>query len=64
MVLVVRTIGMGRVMRNYTIAVVAGDGIGPEVTVCAIDILNRASGVVGGFGLTFVDAPAGAELYL
>ena len=51
-------------MRDYTIAVVAGDGIGPEVTVCAIDILNRASGVVGGFGLTFVDAPAGAELYL
>ncbi len=51
-------------MRDYRIAVVAGDGIGPEVTACAIDVLDTAARAVGGFGLTFVDAPAGAALYL
>ena len=51
-------------MKTYRIAVVAGDGIGPEVVRCALDVLAEAQRVVSGFGLEFVDAPAGAGTYL
>jgi 3-isopropylmalate dehydrogenase len=51
-------------MKTYRIAVVAGDGIGPEVTACATDALDAACRTVGGFGLEFVSAPAGAGTYL
>ncbi len=50
-------------MRSYRIAVVAGDGIGPEVIARATDILNQASRSVSGFSLDFLDAPAGACTY-
>lgn len=50
-------------MKRYTIAVVAGDGIGPEVTASALEVLARASDGTGGFQLDFVSAPAGAATF-
>ena len=50
-------------MRTYTVAVVGGDGIGPEVTACAVEALLAACKAASGFGLEFVDAPAGAGTY-
>ena len=50
-------------MRTYKIAVVGGDGIGPEVIGCAIDALAEARRAVTGFELEFVEAPAGAGTY-
>jgi 3-isopropylmalate dehydrogenase len=51
-------------MRTYRIAVVGGDGIGPEVTGCAVDALAEAQRAVLGFELDFLAAPAGAGTYL
>jgi 3-isopropylmalate dehydrogenase len=51
-------------MKAYRVAVVAGDGIGPEVTACAVEVTEAACRAVSGFGLDFVDAPAGAGTYL
>jgi 3-isopropylmalate dehydrogenase len=51
-------------MKTYCVAVVEGDGIGPEVTACAVEALEAACRSVSGFGLEFVDAPAGAGTYL
>ncbi|MFO0950386.1 MAG: isocitrate/isopropylmalate dehydrogenase family protein [Isosphaeraceae bacterium] len=51
-------------MNVYRIAVVGGDGIGPEVTACAVEVLREASRATGGFGLEFNEAPAGAGTYL
>jgi 3-isopropylmalate dehydrogenase len=44
-------------MRTYRIAVVGGDGIGPEVIGCALDVLAEALPGVSGFELDFVEAP-------
>lgn len=43
---------------NYKIAVVKGDGIGPEITASAIKVLD-AVGVKFGHSFTFLTAPAG-----
>ena len=51
-------------MTTYHIAVVAGDGIGPEVISAAIEVLTAATGLIGGFQLAFEDAPAGAGTFL
>jgi 3-isopropylmalate dehydrogenase len=51
-------------MKTYRVAVVAGDGIGPEVIGSAIDVLAAAQRSVTGFKLDFVTAPAGAGTYL
>jgi 3-isopropylmalate dehydrogenase len=51
-------------MRTYQIAVVEGDGIGPDVIACARDVLDHASGPGHDFVLEFVAAPAGAGVYL
>lgn len=51
-------------MKSYRIAVVAGDGIGPEVIACATDALDAGCRAVAGFGLAFDAAPAGAGTYL
>ena len=48
-------------MKTYEIAVVHGDGIGPEVCQAAIDVL-KATSVSN--ALTFVEYPAGANHYL
>ena len=50
-------------MTLYRVAVVAGDGIGPEVIACATDVLDAACRAVSGFNLEFVAAPAGAGTY-
>ena len=51
-------------MRTYRVAVVGGDGIGPEVVGCALDTLAEAQRAVSGFELDFLAAPAGASTYL
>ncbi len=50
-------------MQNYKIAVVAGDGIGPEVVACGICVLEAAARLSGEFTLEFIPAPAGATTY-
>jgi 3-isopropylmalate dehydrogenase len=50
-------------MNSYSIAVVAGDGIGPEVVASGIEVMTAAASQVGGFRLELIDAPAGAVTY-
>lgn len=47
----------------FTIAVFPGDGIGPEVTTPALELLDRAIARVGGFSLHYQNTPAGAACY-
>ncbi len=49
--------------QTYRIAVIAGDGIGPEVIPVGVDVLKRAAQKTG-FGLEFTDLPWGCEFYL
>lgn len=49
--------------KTYKIAVLPGDGIGPEVMQPCLDILKRAEEVVGGFALEFDPVEAGAGHY-
>ena len=51
-------------MREYNIAVIAGDGIGPEVTAQAMRVLEAASQIDGGFRFSFTEYPWGCEYYL
>jgi 3-isopropylmalate dehydrogenase len=51
-------------MASYRVAVVAGDGIGPEVIDGTVDVLDAACRAVTGFALDFLPAPAGAGTYL
>lgn len=51
-------------MREYNIAVIAGDGIGPEVTAQAMRVLGAASQIDGGFRFSFTEYPWGCEYYL
>lgn len=51
-------------MRTYTVAVVGGDGIGPEVVASAIAVMEAAARLDGAFALQLQDAPAGATTYL
>ena len=51
-------------MKTFRIAVVGGDGIGPEVIASAIHVLDAAIAMTGGFALDLIDAPAGAGTYL
>src|SRR5271157_2857821 len=51
-------------MQTYKIAVVAGDGIGPEVVASGSAIMDAAAGLAGEFALESVAAPAGAATYL
>ena len=48
-------------MKTYTIGVIGGDGIGPEVAAEAVKVLKRAQ---DGFALELVDYPFGADHYL
>lgn len=50
-------------MKNHTIAVLAGDGIGPEVTGQARRVMEAAATVYG-LSLTWSELPYGAEYYL
>jgi 3-isopropylmalate dehydrogenase len=48
---------------EYQIAVIPGDGIGPEVIAEGLKVLRAAEQAVGGFHLEFETLPAGAECY-
>ena len=49
--------------RSFNIAVLPGDGIGPEVMEPCLDLLRAVSERAGGFRLSFETYPAGAETY-
>ncbi len=51
-------------MKYYKIAVIAGDGIGPEVIREGIKTLNRVAEKDGGFNFIFDEFPWGCEYYL
>jgi len=51
------------VQRPFTIAVLSGDGIGPEIMAPTLDLLGEVAHRIGGFSLRFDDVPAGAGLY-
>jgi len=50
--------------RNYKIAVVAGDGIGPEVIAEGRKILEKAAKLDGSFSFSFAEFPWGCDYYL
>ena len=50
-------------MKVYKIAVIAGDGIGPEVLSEGIKVLNKVSELDGGFKFEFTHFPWGCEYY-
>lgn len=49
-------------MKTYRLAVLAGDGIGPEVTAQAQQVIQAAADVFD-FAVTWTDMPYGAEYY-
>ncbi|MBR2930126.1 MAG: tartrate dehydrogenase [Clostridia bacterium] len=51
-------------MKKYKIAVIAGDGIGPEVIGEGVRVLERVAELDGGFGFEFTHFPWGCEYYL
>ena len=51
-------------MKEYQIAVVAGDGIGPEVMAECKKVLDAAAALDGSFRFSFTDFPWGCEYYL
>jgi 3-isopropylmalate dehydrogenase len=52
-----------RVNDSFHIAVLPGDGIGPEVMAPALAILERVAAATSGLGLRFTETPAGAGHY-
>ena len=52
------------IMKEYQIAVVAGDGIGPEVMAECKKVLEAAASLDGSFRFSFTDFPWGCEYYL
>ena len=50
-------------MKTFTIAVIAGDGIGQEVIPAGINVL-KVAGEQSGFRLDFTEFPWGSEFYL
>ena len=51
-------------MDKYRIAVIAGDGVGPEVMAEAVKVLKAASAKDGRFSFEFTNFPWGCEYYL
>ncbi len=51
-------------MEFYKIAVIGGDGIGPEVLAEGVKVLNRVAELDGGFRFQFTYFPWGCEYYL
>lgn len=49
--------------KSYKICVLAGDGIGPEVTGCARQVLESVCQKTGGFALTFDEHEAGCDFF-
>ena len=52
-----------RIMKVYKIAVIPGDGIGPEVIREGVKVLREVSRLDGGFELEFTNFPWGCEYY-
>ena len=50
-------------MKTYKIAVIAGDGIGPEVLAEGIKVLNTVAALDGGFEFDFTHFPWGCNYY-
>jgi 3-isopropylmalate dehydrogenase len=48
---------------SFHIAVLPGDGIGPEVMAPALAVLNKVAAATPGLGFRFTEAPAGAGHY-
>ena len=51
-------------MVTHKIAVIAGDGIGPEVIAEGVKVLKKIAELDGGFKFEFTDYPWGCEYYL
>ena len=51
-------------MKKHKIAVIAGDGIGPEVIEEGVKVLRRIAELDGGFEFEFTEFPWGCEYYL
>jgi tartrate dehydrogenase/decarboxylase/D-malate dehydrogenase len=51
-------------LKNYGIAAIGGDGIGPEVIEAGIEVLEALAKADGGFGVRFERLPWSSELYL
>ncbi|MGE7765048.1 tartrate dehydrogenase [Peribacillus sp. NPDC096540] len=51
-------------MKVYKIAVIAGDGIGPEVINEGVKVLNKVAELAGDFSFEFTYFPWGCEYYL
>lgn len=51
-------------MQNYKVAVIGGDGIGPEVIAEGVKVLDAVARIDGGFGFDFTHYPWGCEYYL
>ena len=51
-------------MKKHKIAVIAGDGIGPEVIGEGVKVLKKIAALDGGFDFEFTDYPWGCEYYL
>src|SRR5262245_40008114 len=58
-----RARGGGLVSRTHAVAVIAGDGIGPEVVREGLRVLERVASVEG-FGVRLTRYPFGADHYL
>ena len=52
------------IMNTYKIALIPGDGIGPEVVLEAVRVLNRAAELDGSFSFHFTEYPWGCQYYL
>jgi len=51
-------------VEEYRIALIPGDGIGPEVVAEGVKVLNRAAALDGGFRFVFDEYPWGCQYYL
>ena len=51
-------------MKTYKIAVIAGDGIGPEVIAEGVKVLKKVAELDGTFNFEFTHFPWGCEYYL
>ena len=50
-------------MKTYKIAVIAGDGIGPEVIAEGVKVLDTVAKLDGGFQFQFTHFPWGCDYY-
>ena len=51
-------------VKKYKVAVIAGDGIGPEVLAEGMKVLSAVAGMDGGFEVEYTEFPWGCQYYL